>query len=332
MEPDGTTPAASRRPSLRERMPPSLWKMSVSLFCFLLSFFATGFFAGKDRVIWSLSVGLFIAGVSFVAQFLFDVEQELNGVKTTLTASTASTETLIDARIRQITEATELYAMAHDANVKIEALHSLVESLAKVRQRSPLVRDLVAAELERFVRFAKDVADSTHVAYDGEDRDWLLTLASSPLTSIDTVSIVTVESGGQIIVDGGPSRSDRARRYFDAQLAALQAEDRHAVIRRIFVVQQLSEDDQKAFDEFRESQEAAGIDTRVLDLSSPTGRRYRTLPEFIVFNAEACYEPSPAARTIHGERPILISTRLDFDPARVRKQVQLFARLWEALA
>jgi hypothetical protein len=319
------------REALRRRLPRSLWKMVVSVMTFAVTFSVTNLLVRQNTLMWSTCVGLFVAGISFVAQFLFDVEEALNEGRAAQVRTERVTTELIGDRFRQVGESTAFYADAQRTVVGMNAVTDVVHGLVEVAEAAPLARALITAEFERLRRLTKVLTEGSYAIYNGEDREWLLTLAGQRLRSVDSVSIVSIEGRNQLIVDGGPWRSDRARRYFDAQAEALEPPS-DTVVRRVFVVRDEKIAQISEFLDLCAEQEAVGMRIQVLDLSTPIGRQYQTLPEFILFNNEVSYEPSPAVRTAHGERPVLVSTRLDFDPERIAKLSRLFERLWQALA
>ncbi|GFJ86550.1 hypothetical protein [Phytohabitans rumicis] len=234
-------------------------------------------------------------------------------------------------RFSDVGDATRLHESIGASLVSHDSVRELVADLVRIGDRPPLVQQLAIAEFRRLAVLVNELSDGTISSCEGEDRTWLLTLTSTCRQTIDAITIVTVERG-QLLIDGGPRRSDRAQRYFDAQIAALQHEDGRAMeIRRILVVERGDVTELADFVAFRNAQEAAGIKTRVWDLSTGVGREYGDSFELVIFDRAVCYLPSPAARTSHGERPVLVNTQLEIDPERVRRRVQHFERLWDAL-
>jgi hypothetical protein len=66
------------------------------------------------------------------------------------------------------------------------------------------------------------VSRGGYVAYDGEDRDWLLGLTRHAQSSIDTTSLMAVDASGGGFGEGGLWSSDLGRRYLEVQREAVQ--------------------------------------------------------------------------------------------------------------
>jgi hypothetical protein len=318
--------------SLRERIPAPLRRMLSSCVAGALALFSTSVIAHGD-LLWSIGFGFFIASVFFIAQELLDVYRGLVALKAAQEATAAATEALLNQRFAEAGEANRLYTAIGESVVSAAAIRNLVDGLKAIRSRPALIQTLAMAEFNQLAVLIKELSEGAQADYEGEDRDWLLTLANAQVRTIDAISIVTIEAS-QVLIDGGPLRSDRAQRYFDAQIAGLQREDPEVEVRvrRIFVVEHRDIRTRPEFADLLKAQVDAGIDARVWDLSTGYGREYGDSSELVLFDGVACYLPSPAARTSHGERPVLINTRLEIDPERVRRRAQHFERLWRALS
>jgi hypothetical protein len=96
---------------------------------------------------------------------------------------------------------------------------------------SPLLRRLARRETERLARFMRQLPIGSQIAYDGEDREWLLGLTEAAGHSIDAISLSTVTAGLSGF-DGGLWNSDLGSRYLELQREAIS---RHVAIRRIFI-------------------------------------------------------------------------------------------------
>ena len=96
---------------------------------------------------------------------------------------------------------------------------------------NPLLQRLARREIERATWFVRQLPAGGEIAYDGEDREWLLGLTERPSSSIDAISLSTVDAGMRGF-DGGLWTSDLGTRYLELQREAI---DRKVRIRRIFV-------------------------------------------------------------------------------------------------
>jgi hypothetical protein len=323
---------ASTSKSLRDRIPPPVWRMMSSVVAGALAVFSASVL-GHGDLLWSIGFGLFIGSVFFLGWELIDVYRGLVELRTSHEGTAADMAALLNRRFAETGEGNRLITAIDDSVVTMAAIRDLVDGLVAIKERAPLVQALGTAEFNRLVLLIKQLGEGAQADYEGEDRDRLLTLANGVARTIDAISIVTVE-GGQVLIDGGPLRSDRAQRYFDAQIAVLQREDPDAKVRvrRIFVIERGDLQNQQEFADLLKAQSDAGVDIRVWDLSTRVGREYGDSSEMVLFDGVVCYLPSPAARTSHGERPVLINTRLEIEAERVRRRAQHFERLWKALS
>ena len=126
---------------------------------------------------------------------------------------------------------------------------------------NPLLLRLARREIQQVTSFVRQLPVGSEIAYDGEDRDWLLGLTREAELSIDAISLSTVDAGVHGL-DGGLWTSDLGIRYLELQREAIARKVR---IRRIFVV----EDEEMVHDEnFRRithMQRDVGVEVRMLD-------------------------------------------------------------------
>ena len=60
---------------------------------------------------------------------------------------------------------------------------------------NPLLQRLARREVERVTLFVRQLPVGIEITYDGEDRDWMLGLTREAQTSIDAISLSTVDAG-----------------------------------------------------------------------------------------------------------------------------------------
>jgi hypothetical protein len=222
----------------------------------------------------------------------------------------------------------ELSAMMERSVLGSELLTGFMETASRADGRvNPLLTGLAQREIERFTSFLQQVASGSEIAYDGEDRDWLLGLTRGTKHSIDAISLSTVDAGMRGF-DGGLWTSDLGIRYLELQREAIK---RNVSIRRIFVFEDevLSRDE--TFLRITELQRKVGVDVRMLD--------YQTIPDllrpmifdFILFDDVVSYETTPAATFSAGRtRPTIVRTLLTPRPDRIHDLKGQFEQLWDA--
>jgi len=254
-------------------------------------------------------------GVALIL-FIVDTEIRLSAVGERVTAGFA-----------QIGRLAELSAKMERSSLGPALLAEFLETASQVDGRvNPLLQRVARQEVERVTAFARQLQVGGEVAYDGEDRDWLLGLTQEAQASIDAISLSTVDAG-VLGLDGGLWTSDLGIRYLDDQRKAIARDVR---IRRIFVF----EDEKMARDEsvvrVTQMQRNAGVQVRMLDHQLiPDGVRSMIF-DFIVFDGAVSYETTPATSlTSNQTRPGILRTRLAPEPTRVRDLEQRFEQLWD---
>ena len=159
--------------------------------------------------------------------------------------------------------------------------------------------------------------------YEGEDRDWILGLTRHAASTIDAISLTTVDAG----IDGGLWMTDLGQRYLQTQQEAVH---RGVKIRRIFVTDRASAAEDRDFQYVCGVHSRMGIEIRVLDAADAPGTRANTMFDFIVFDDSLSYESTPASVPGRSRQPIIINTRLVQDRERVEDRVRRFQELWTA--
>jgi hypothetical protein len=279
---------------------------------------------------WSYVIALLVSSVVFLAQFLFDVDRRLHDVHTGQVSSVQTSQALVDRRFAEINAATSLYALLTASPIEITFFEDLAKHVRGMHGRHDLIRQLAVTELHRVGRLLKELHDTDRASYEGEDRDWLMALVTNTVSSIDALCMISRDRTGQVVLDGGPLRSDRSRRYLDAQLTALQRQGSTVLIRKIFVLDPELLDEPEVGDLIR-GQRAAGITVQLLDPANPPVGMPVVLPEFTVFDRAAVYEPLPGGLPDAGGRPVLTNTRLETEQQKVTDRLTLFETIWKLI-
>jgi hypothetical protein len=254
-------------------------------------------------------------GVALVL-FIVDTQLRISAVGERVTAGFAQTGRLA-----------ELAGMMERSSLGPALLANFVETASQVDGRvDPLLQRLARREVERVGSFMRQLPVGNEIAYDGEDRDWMLGLTQEAQTSIDAISLSTVDAGVRGL-DGGLWTSDLGMRYLDRQRLAIE---RNVRIRRIFIF----EDEEMAHDEsvlrVTRMQRGIGVEVRMLDHQLIPELMRSMIFDFIVFDGAVSYETTPATSlTSKHTLPGLLWTRLAPEPARVRELERRFEQLWE---
>jgi hypothetical protein len=228
----------------------------------------------------------------------------------------------------KIGKSAEVSAMMERSVLGAALLTDFLETAGQADGRvNPLLQRLARREIERVTSFVRQLPAGGEIAYEGEDRDWLLGLTREAECSIDAISLSTVDAGVRGL-DGGLWTGDLGLRYLEVQREAIT---RNVRIRRIFVV----EDEEMARDEsflrVTQMQRAVGVEVRMLDHQLIQYWMQSMIFDFIVFDGTVSYETTPAtALAVAQTRPGILRVRLAPMPDRVRDLAGQFELLWEA--
>jgi hypothetical protein len=209
---------------------------------------------GGMQVRNTLELGAVVAfGIALIL-FIVDTEIRLSAVGELVAAGFAQTGRLA-----------ELSAKMERSSLGPALLAEFLETASQVDERvNPLLRRVARLEVERATTFVRQLQAGGEIAYDGEDRHWLLDLAQETMSSIDAISLSTVDAG-VLGLDGGLWTSDLGIRYLDDQRKAIARKVR---IRRIFVVEHEDMAHDESFLRITQMQRNAGVQVRMLDQGS----------------------------------------------------------------
>jgi hypothetical protein len=294
---------------------------------------------GAD-VILGIGVSTFVSGVTFLTQFLIDVDRsvvglahEIGDLRSEYRDHTATTEALIKNELRsiyvefkKINDATELFGMVEASGLRPDAITELVRNATTIKRSDPpLIFDFAQNEISRLSDTLLRLGQRGDVTYDGEDRDWLLGLTRVSTRSIEATSLPTVDAGGQGSFEGGLWDSDLGRRYLEAQRDAV---NRGVRIRRIVVVDWQDLADEAALMQVIDEHHRIGVEVRILDPRQKDVRR-KPLSDFIVIDQELVYQSTATPQVDQGGNPLIEHTRLVTQPEHVRDRMARYEELWE---
>jgi hypothetical protein len=339
-------------PPAEPRKIPIVRKLVVSGVIGALAYFVTNILIGRtdEPQIWVITLSLLLGGVVFLVQFMMAVEHHKNDVERAEKTHSAVVERMVDGRLAEmrqeinqgfaeidkvvqsgftkINEATELFGLVEASALRTDAVTQLVRHSTQIDPTAPaLVFRFAQDEIGRMSEFLKELSEGGNVTYEGEDRDWMLSLTRNSNSTIDATSLTTVDAGGRGFVDGGLWASDLGQRYLEVQRSAIT---RGVRIRRVFIMDRPDLIDDNGFVGVCEVQRDMGIDVRILDSSAIPEVRRSSLFDFIVFDDAISYESTPASSIEGSVRPSIVNTRLELRPARVKNRTERFKDLWEA--
>ncbi|GIF98445.1 phosphatidylserine/phosphatidylglycerophosphate/cardiolipin synthase family protein [Catellatospora citrea] len=306
-------------------------KVLVSLVAFGITFLATYVFEALGThpdVLVGFGASLFVAGVTFVVQFLYDVERRLDKMEEQLSRHSAENEARINEGFQRISEATHLFSLVEASAMQTDAITQLVGNSVRIKPSPQLVFDLAQTEIQRLSEMLKTLGDSGDLTYDGEDRDWLLGLTKHVNHSLDAIS-TTLDVGGQDYFDGSLWQSDLGQRYLEAQRDAIR---RNVRVRRIFILDRAELVEDENFRRVIGMHHDIEIEVRALD---PTRFPRQFIPpfgDFIVFDGVVSYQTSPSAPVTDLNRATIASTQLITNPVKVQRNVDRFNDLWKVAA
>ncbi|GAA2607622.1 hypothetical protein GCM10010399_43170 [Dactylosporangium fulvum] len=303
-----------------------------------------------EQQIWVITLSLLIGGVTFLTQFLHDLEKRMETVENAESEHSRRVGLLVDSRFTaindvvrerfveidqvvqggfaKINEATQLFGLVEASALRTDAVTQLVRHSTQIDPQAPdLVFRFAQAEISRMSEFLKELSEGGNVTYEGEDRDWMLSLAANCRSTIDAISLTTVDARGSGFVDGSLWTSDLGQRYLEVQRDAL---DRGVRIRRVFILDRPGLADDPMFMENCLLQQEMGIEVRLLDTHAIPGTRRSSLFDFILFDDVISYESTPASSIDGSIRPTIVTTRLELRASRVKDRLLRFKDLYNS--
>jgi hypothetical protein len=232
------------------------------------------------------------------------------------------------AGFQKIDQSTELLNLFEQSALDTTLLTDLAKAVSRADASvNPMLLCLARREIERAISFTRQLTTGRGIIYEGEDREWLLGLTKDAQSSIDAISLSTVDAGMRGF-DGGLWTSDLGTRYLEMQREAI---NRHVSIRRIFVVENQDLARDETFMNITQMQRNAGVDVRMLDHQLIPEMLRPMIFDFIVFDGSVSYETTPATTLKAGRtRPVIVRTVLAPMQDRVGELASQFEQLWVA--
>jgi hypothetical protein len=333
-------------------------KILVTLLTGGLAYLVTN--AVQDDQLAAIALSAFFGGSALIVQFMVDMDDRLDnlereqtvrldGLERRQTNRLEALESQQEARLRalaaaqdarngevrdlvqqsysKISRATRLFELVEASALRTDAVIQLVQHSTQIGPDvPPLVSRVAQEEIERISRFLKELGDGTVTSYEGEDRDWLLTLALNAKVSIDATSLNTVDARGRGL-DSSFWQSDLGQRYLEVQRHRV-SHDRIKV-RRLFIVDRGAGTPGPDFLDICRLQARMGIEVRILNAAELELPLKTKLLDFILFDNIISYETTPAYRVEKAWQPEIVKTELQLKPRTVEERVERYRDLWE---
>jgi len=264
---------------------------------------------------------LVLAGVLTLAValilFIIDTQVQISAVN----------ERMVEG-FADIGRSAEVSALMERSALGTALLADFLETASQADGRvNPLLQRLARREIERVTSFVRQLPVGSEIAYEGEDRDWLLGLTQEAESSIDAISLSTVDAGVRGL-DGGLWTGDLGLRYLELQREAITRKVR---IRRIFVIEHEEMARDESFLRVTDMQRDVGVEVRRLTHELIPPWMQSMIFDLIVFDGTVSYETTPAtAVPLAGTRPGTLRVRLAPMPDRVIALAGQFELLWKA--
>ncbi|WP_305785498.1 DUF6879 family protein [Symbioplanes lichenis] len=270
-----------------------------------------------DQLIITVVAG----GVALLVQYLLEVAESERAGR----AEIAGLGDTVRRGFASVNEATELVAEIGRSAVDHDVLEALLHRAARITgDASPLVRLVAGSETRRLTETLQALAAGQEVFYDGEDREFLLTLARGTTRSLDAICwAMNAQGEGS---GTGFWLSDLGARYLDLQRAAVR---RGVVVRRIFIVESAGLTPGTELSRIVAMQRSAGIQVRLLDRPEEAAQD-GGVSDYLVFDGELGYVSTPVTRREVSAAPWQLTTRLLLDARIVGNREHRFAELWES--
>jgi len=272
-------------------------------------------------------VGDFLQGVVLRLHLLERRTREaLSQTGGALEATAAQFRADVERRFAQLTTVPEAFGLQPiDHDRAAELVRVVQNAYAFEHRSSPLANAFVRAEAQRFNLLLHQLR-SGEGTYDGEDRDWLLTLTHNCARTLDATSLTTTDGGGRTRYAGGFWESDLGLHYLERQADAIK---RGVSVRRVFVLEHSRVTEDPAYQRMCDRQRNLGVEIRYLTPDMVSVNLHNKLDDFIVFDNEISYESVPSLAP-GDTRPVISTTHLVLNRTLVAKRVRQFADIWDA--
>jgi hypothetical protein len=271
----------------------------------------------------SLMLSVFVGGVVLVLQLLIEFETRVTALEVGQDRLAAEVRSVVAQTFSAVSEATELFGRVEASALRDDVVRT-ARSALRIGRPAPLLVDLARAQLERTSHLLEQVGGSSEVSYDGEDRDWLLSLTYHVKSTLDATSRGSFGPDGRF-VDEGLWRTELGRRYLEMQARALR---NGVTIRRVFILDGAELLGDPDFREICDEQRDLGILVRAVVLQKVRSAGVSFVADFILFDDAVSYESTLLRPRTGQGQPMYVATTLVLDRVRIGQQRQRFDELW----
>lgn len=278
-----------------------------------------------------------VAAAAIAGDFLHGVAQRLHRLErraddaldqagAVLESAATQMRADVDRRFAQLTTVPQAFGLQPLDHTRATELVKVVQNAyAFEHHSSPLANAFIQAETQRFNLLLHQLR-AGEGTYDGEDRDWLLTLTRTCARTLDATSLTTTDAGGRLRFSGGFWESDLGLHYLELQAEAVR---RGVTIRRVFILEDAKITEDLTYQAMCERQRRLGFEIRYLVPDMVSVGLHNKLDDFILFDNEISYEVV-ASLAPGNARPVISSTHLALNRMLVAKRVRQFAEIWDA--
>jgi hypothetical protein len=272
-----------------------------------------------------LAMSAAVGAVALVVQLLVEIDQRLASAETGQVENADEVNRLVASGFENVSSATEAFSRIEASGLSTPRFAELAGKASEIGPGAPpLIVAFAQSEIDRVTELCAALADSG-LSRDGEDHEYLLTLAGIAQRSIDATSLFAVDAAG-MSGESGFWNSDLGQRYLELQHRAVR---RGVRVRRIFIVESEDLISRRQFEMLCQAQTDCGIDVRVLVPSQLSMRQ--VFRDYVLFDDTISYEVTPCIRVpLDSNEPRIQSTSLTSRGQQVSNLIEDYARLWEA--
>jgi hypothetical protein len=286
------------------RSSPVLRKALITSFVGAVTYALTEFLLTDQD--FQLVLTVFVGGLTLVIQFMVDSDRRIAG---------------FEQLLADLNESTSLLAQLEKSPWHGESILGVVRSAVALTSPSPLVQDFVEAETVRFSELLETLREG-RANYDGEDRDWILSLTRCVRVGIDAISTPQTDAAPDSAY--GFWRSDLGLRFLAEQRIAA----RRVPVRRVFVLPGNEPPTNPDFLQICKDQIEQGVQVRWVNEPDLRSDLRNALVGLVIFDGAVSYEVTPAQLAATDGKPSIVSTQMVTRTRQVDARRRYFNDVW----
>jgi len=290
----------------------------------------TTFFQKDDML--ALMLSAFVGGVTFVVQFLREVEARQGSVDHNLTTFAQRQHDLSNRLEASVKDRLDNFNRTNAHLARIDAgpvgqksVIELLEHIANLGSSAPPLAYLLAeAEISAASSFIKGLGLGHQVTFEGDNWSWIYTLTNGVRHSIDATSYSARGDSEQSLLDDDMWLSSLGQRYIEMQATAIQ---RGVTIRRIFVLETPQLAQHPELRRICDQQYGIGIDVGLIDAATASHVDEKHMP-MIMFDHQISLDFTTSR--FPSAIPGFTKTTMVLNPYEVHWRHETFKRLWDS--